>query len=348
MSITNEDLAPLMNRPAVDPAPRPPILPAVQPPSQADPKQCTAAPAVSVIIPTYNRAHLLNQALDSVAAQTFRDYEIIVIDDGSNDQTRDSMAGRREPICYHWQQNQGVAEARNHALRLTHSEYVAFLDSDDLWEPDFLQRAITRLREHPDEALVYTDFVSTDVDGKPLGGHRKTPHGGSVTARLFASTFIHTSAVVARAHIIRDAGGFDGRLTHNEDYDLWLRLSLRHKFGLIPEPLCRRRCHQFSLSRAGCQPETLLTKAELLDHFYQHNGGQEWISPEAARRRLGKLYYSAGKRFLKAHRPLAAVPILRRAIQLNPRRLRNYLWYLLAKAGGIRHQPPQHQPRASR
>jgi len=330
MSITDEHLVPIQNRAAVGPQSRSPILPAIQPLAQVDSKQRTAAPAVSVIIPTYNRAHLLNQALDSVAAQTFRDYEIIVIDDGSNDQTRDSVAGRREPIRYHWQANQGVAEARNHALRLTHSEFVAFLDSDDLWEPAFLQRAITRLREHPDEALVYTDFVSTDVDGKPLRGHRKTPHGGSVTASLFASTFIHTSAVVARAHIIRDAGGFDGRLTHNEDYDLWLRLSLRHRFGLIPEPLCRRRCHPFSLSRAGCQPETLLTKAELLDSFYQHGGGREWISPKTARRRLGKLYYTAGKRFLKAHRPREAVPILRRAIQLNPLRLRNYLWYLLA------------------
>jgi len=341
MSITDEHLVPIQNRPAIAPSPRPAVLPAILPPQQVDSKQRTAAPAVSVIIPTYNRAQLLNQALDSVAAQTFRDYEVIVIDDGSNDQTCDSVAGRREPILYHWQPNQGVAEARNHALRLTHSEFVAFLDSDDLWESEFLQRAVTRLREQPDEALVYTDFVSTDVDGKPLRGHRKTVYGGNVTARLFASTFIHTSAVVARAHIIRDAGGFDGRLTHNEDYDLWLRLSLRHKFGLIAEPLCRRRCHPFSLSRAGCQPETLLTKAELLERFYQHANGSELISQVAARRRLGKLYYTAGKRFLKAHRPHEAVPILRRAIRLNPRRLRNWLWYLLAEVSASRRPAPQ-------
>ncbi len=298
------------------------------------------APAVSVIIPTYNRAHLLGEALDSVAAQTFRDYEIIVVDDGSNDQTRELIARRPEPIRYVWQHNQGVAEARNHALRLTHSEFVAFLDSDDLWEPTFLARAVERLRSHPDEALVYTDFVSTDAVGTALRGHRKKPHGGEVTAELFASTFIHTSAVVARAHLVRDAGGFDGRLTHNEDYDLWLRLSLRNRFGLIDEPLCRRRCHPSSLSRDGCQPETLLTKARLLDHFYREGGGRERISAKLARRRLSKLYYSAGKRFLKDHRPHEALPLLRKAIELDPARPRPRFWHLLAGIAALWHRAP--------
>src|SRR5687768_16656732 len=175
--------------------------------------------AVSVVIPTYNRAALLGASLDSVAAQTFQDYEIIVIDDGSEDCTREQIEARNQPIRYLWQRNQGVSEARNHALRVTKSEFVAFLDSDDLWKPTFLERTVGRLREHPNEALVYTDFISTDSVGRKIRGHRKKPHGGDVTADLFASTFIHTSAVVARTAIVRDAGGFDGRLTHNEDYD---------------------------------------------------------------------------------------------------------------------------------
>jgi glycosyltransferase involved in cell wall biosynthesis len=327
-----------------------PAFPDVQPAAAPAPRSSGACvPAVSVVIPTYNRVQLLSEALDSVAAQTFRDYEIIIIDDGSADQTREAVEQRKEPIRYAWQRNQGVSEARNHALRLTHSEFVAFLDSDDLWEPTFLERAIERLRAHPDEALVYTDFVSTDASGvRRIRGHRKTPRGGSVTAELFASTFIHTSAVVARAHIVRDAGGFDGRLTHNEDYDLWLRLSVRHRFGLIDEPLCRRRCHPSSLSRDGCQPETLQTKAELLERFYTANGEQARIAAALAHHRLAKLYYAAGKRFLKHRRPHEALPLLRRALQLHPTRARTWFWAFLAEVSTTFHPAPQRRLQPNR
>ncbi len=284
------------------------------------------APAVSVIIPTYNRAELLPQTLDSVAAQTFDDHEIIVVDDGSDDGTRELIDHRGEAIHYLWQPNQGVSEARNHALRITRAEYVAFLDSDDAWQPTFLEKAVARLRAYPDEALVYSDFVSMDAKGRQLRGHRKTPHGGDVTARLFASTFIHTSAVVMRADIIRSAGGFDGRLTHNEDYDLWLRLSLRYRFGLIPEPLCLRRCHPVSLSRDGCSSDILLRKAELLQQFYEQGGGADRIDTDLARARLAKLYYTAGKAYLRDKRPERAVACLRDSLKFQPTRAKTWLW----------------------
>lgn len=282
--------------------------------------------AVCVIIPTYNRAAMLAATLDSVAAQTFQDYEIIVVDDGSEDDTRQVVSTRSERIRYIWQPNQGVAEARNHALREVHSEFVAFLDSDDLWAPTFLERTVERLRAHPDEALVFTDFVSTDGGGRLLRGHRKRPHQGEVTAELFASTFIHTSAVVARAWTIRDAGGFNGRLTHNEDYDLWLRLSLRHRFGLISEPLCRRRCHNNSLSHNGCTPDVLLRKAELLQRFFEAGGGRTKIPEELARRRLAKLYYTAGKAFVRGGRSREAGNVLHRSLQLEPHGMKTWLW----------------------
>ena len=284
-------------------------------------------PAVSVIVPTYNRADLLAASLDSVTRQTFTNYEIIVVDDGSNDHTREMIAARTQRIRYLWQKNQGVSEARNHALRIVHSEFVAFLDSDDLWQPGFLEATVGRLRTHPNEALVYSDFISTRANGRPLRGHRKRHFGGDVTEKLFASTFIHTSAVVARSAIVRDAGGFDGRLTHNEDYDLWLRLSLRHKFGLIPEPLCLRRCHHDSLSRKHCSPDDLLRKARLLEHFH-HNGGGEKVAEHIAKRRIAKLYYSAAKAFLRTGDPQQARHLLRHSLQYNPRNLKTYLWYL--------------------
>ncbi len=293
-----------------------------------------ARAAVSVIIPTYNRLELLKASLASVAAQTFREYEVIVVDDGSTDGTADYLAAHWPEVRCLRQENQGAAEARNHGLREVHSEFVAFLDSDDRWEPDFLAATVAELRRSPETALVYTNFVSTDENGRVLPGHRKRHYAGDVTARLFGSTFIHTSAVVARAHTIRDAGGFDGRLTHNEDYDLWLRLSLRHRFGLIDRPLCLRRCTRDGLSRNGCGPETLLRKAVLLEDFYDHRGGKRKIDPATARHRLARVYYTAGKAFLKAGRPAEACSALRRSMTFIPTRPRTWFWYLCARLSG--------------
>ena len=302
-------------------------------PAVLEPPDKNRVPSVSVIIPTYNRKELLAATLDSVAAQTFTDYEIIVVDDGSEDGTREFIAARDQKIRYLWQENQGVAEARNHALRENHSQYVAFLDSDDMWKPTFLERAIARLREHPEEALVFADFLSIDANGKVLRGHRKTPCAGDITEALFASTFIHTSAVVARSNIVRDAGGFDGRLTHNEDYDLWLRLSLRHRFGLVAEPLCLRRCHFNSLSRKGCSANILLRKAELLQRFYENGGGKSKIPADLAEQRLAKIYYTAAKTYLREGAAHKACQIFRESMRYDNARLKTWLWCVCA---GIR------------
>lgn len=284
-------------------------------------------PAVSVIIPTYDRVGLLGAALDSVAAQTFQDFEIVIVDDGSTDGTREYVASRSEQIRYLWQPNQGVAEARNHGLRVIHPEFVAFLDSDDLWQPTFLQETVGLLRQDPSLALVYTRFTSTNTAGRVLSGHNKVPFSGDVTLRLFASTFIHTSAVVARSHVIRDAGGFDGRLSHNEDYDLWLRLSLRHRFGLISEPLCIRRCHPESLAHNGCTPDVLLRKANLLHRFYEQGGGKPKINSDVASSRLAKVYYTAGKALCRAGKPREAREALRQSLEFDRSRFKTWLWY---------------------
>ncbi|MHC4443523.1 MAG: glycosyltransferase [Planctomycetota bacterium] len=300
------------------------------PPAVLETPDENRVPSVSVIIPTYNRKELLADTLESVAAQTFKDYEIIVVDDGSDDGTREFIAGRDQKIRYLWQENQGVAEARNHALRVNTSKYVAFLDSDDLWKPTFLERAVSRIHEHPEEALVFTDFVSIDTNKKVLRGHRKIPCSGDITEALFASTFIHTSAVVARSSIVRDAGGFDGRLTHNEDYDLWLRLSVRYRFGLVAEPLCLRRCHFNSLSRKGCSANILLRKAELLQRFYEKGGGKSKIPADKAAKRLAKLYYTAAKTYLREGAAHKACQIFHESIRYDNARFKTWLWYMCA------------------
>ncbi|MFQ6048648.1 MAG: glycosyltransferase family 2 protein [Phycisphaerae bacterium] len=167
-----------------------------------------ARPTVSVIIPTFNRLQWLGQALDSVAAQQFADYETVVVDDGSDDGTDQMIAARPEPIRYFWQPNQGAARARNRGIAEARGRFVAFLDSDDLWLPRYLQACVSLLRQKPDLAMVYCDFACVDADGRPLKGHHKRQYAGDVIEQLFASIFIQTSCVTARRDVIVQAGGF--------------------------------------------------------------------------------------------------------------------------------------------
>ncbi|HUW82368.1 MAG TPA: glycosyltransferase family A protein [Phycisphaerae bacterium] len=256
-----------------------------------------ADPLVTIVIPTYNRADLLAETLDSVSAQTFRDYEIIVVDDGSTDHTAQMIARRSEPIRYFRQRNEGASSARNHGLREARGSLVAFLDSDDLWLPEYLQACVELLRQRDELAMVYCDFTCIGETGQPVNGHRKVQHDGDVVERLFASTFVHTSCVTARKSVVLDAAGFDESLPTNEDYDLWLRLALQYPFGLVSRVLCKRRTHRCSLSRNG-RSGNLLRKTALLEDFY-HRYGDGRIGRRIAHRRLGKVHYSAGKSLLK-------------------------------------------------
>ncbi len=289
-----------------------------------------AEPLVSVIIPTFNRCELLAEALDSVAAQTFGDYEIVVIDDGSTDQTEHMVNSRSEPIRYFRQHNQGVAAARNHALQQAGGSLVAFLDSDDLWEPRYLEACVALLEREPEMAMVYCDFISMDVAGRTISGHRKVQHGGYVLEQLFASIFIHTSCVTARRQIVLEAGGFNQDLPTNEDYDLWLRLAVQYPFGLVNEPLCRRRTHRRSLSRNGL-PANLTLKAQLLENFYRRHGSEK-ISPTVAARRLAKVNYSAAKVLFKAGQFQQANQLLKRSLLHRPGQPKSWSFYLLSKA----------------
>jgi len=286
-------------------------------------------PMVSVIMPTYNRADYLPQTLDSLRAQTMQNYELLIIDDGSTDGTADLIRSRPEPIRYFWQENAGPAAARNRGLKEARGQLVAFLDSDDLWRPRFLEAMTDSLTHHPDLDVAFCKFETIDDQGRVLRGHYKKPHAGQITEPLFASTFITTPSVVARLQVIRNAGGLNPALLTNEDYDLWLRLSLHHRFGYVDEPLCLRRSHPGTQSRNG-SPVPLIRKAQLLEGFLCEHGESAGIGTNLAHRRLAKVYRSAGKSSLRTHQYAQAREMFRRSLAYRPAAPRVWMRYLLA------------------
>lgn len=203
-----------------------------------------AAPRVSVIIATYNRAGTVVEAIDSVLRQSFCDLEIIVADDGSSDDTAERIAAIEGPIRYLCLPHSGwIGRVRNHGLRHARGELIAFLDDDDCWEPEKLARQVALLDADPAVGLVYTGFSILGEDGSvhvPDLAPWQTA-SGPLFDRLLRGCFIHPSTVLVPRALLERAGGFDERRTPCEDYDLLLRLAPLTRGACIPEPLAQLR-----------------------------------------------------------------------------------------------------------
>ena len=199
------------------------------------------APLVSVIIPTYNRADLVRQALASVKAQTYRDFEIVVVDDGGTDGTYEVLSADRELRVLRHPDRRGVSAARNLGVAEARGEWLAFLDSDDLWLPDKLARQISWLESQPELLICQTDetWVRRGVRVNKPAAHRKV--AGRIFLPSLARCMISPSAVILNRRLLQDHGAFDATLPAAEDYDLWLRLTWRYEVGLVDEPLVIKR-----------------------------------------------------------------------------------------------------------
>jgi len=257
-------------------------------------------PLVSVIIPVYNRRRMLVDALRSVAEQTFRDYEVIVVDDGSSEDL--SGAWNDLPLDVHYIkiEHSGVAAARNRGLDAAVGRYVAFLDSDDTWMPRHLEAAIATLERDDRFGLAYHPSLEVGPDGTPVRRGRLVEYpSGRVVGALFAYDFIPTSSVVCRRVLFDRAGRFDSAVVPSEDYDMWLRLSLLCQFAAIPEPLAVRRLHAGGISRVH-RVRNEVVRALMKERFYLSLGGRDAIPPRLARPVLAKAFYRAGRRLVQA------------------------------------------------
>ena len=207
--------------------------------------------SVSVVIPTYNRWPMVGEAVDSVLAQTVSDFELIVVDDGSTDETPRRLPDYGARLTVVTQSRRGVAAARNLGARRASGTYLAFLDSDDLWHPRKLGRQLDFMEHNPEVGICQTDeiWIRNGVRVNPRNRHRK-PSGDIFRASL-ELCLMSPSAVMMRRELFERAGGFDESLAVCEDYDLWLRISKDTPVPLIPEALVTRRGgHADQLSRS--------------------------------------------------------------------------------------------------
>jgi len=193
--------------------------------------------SISVIIPTHNRAHLLPRALDSVLNQTKRAEEIVIVDDGSTDDTSDLIQSNYPEVITLHQSNRGVSAARNRGIREASGEWLAFLDSDDEWLADKLERQMAALGEHPETKVCHTDeiWIRCGRRVNPMKKHAK--HGGWIFRKCLALCCISPSSVLIHRSVFSDVGQFDESLPACEDYDLWLRVTARYPVLYLPEKL---------------------------------------------------------------------------------------------------------------
>jgi len=207
-------------------------------------------PQVSVIIPTYNRAWIIEEAIHSVLAQDYTEFELIVVDDGSTDQTFDVLESYRNDIKVLSQKNKGVSAARNRGIAEASGKFIAFLDSDDLWLSQKLSVQIDFFNQTPDALICQTEevWIRNGFRVNPKKRHKKP--SGMIFKPSLKLCLVSPSAVMIRRRLFDRVGGFDETLPACEDYDLWLRISCRFPIHLIDTPLIiKRGGHDDQLSK---------------------------------------------------------------------------------------------------
>ncbi len=256
---------------------------------------------VSVIITTYNRARFAEEAIKSVLAQSFKNYEIILVDDGSADETEKIL--ETYPLKYVRQKHTGISRARNRGIAESHGKFVCFLDSDDLWLKDKLKIQRYFMEKNSGCPLCYTDEI-WKRNGKNL--NRKKIHekgGGDIFRECLRLCIISPSSAMIRREIL-GVEAFDEKMPVCEDYDLWLRISSAYEIGYIPEKLIIKR---------GGHPDQLSRKYPVMDRFRIYSIKKllkKFLKPhlrETARRELERKCGIVSSGALKRGRIIAAL-----------------------------------------
>ena len=273
-------------------------------------------PLVSVVIPAYNQARYLTEALQSAIAQTLGDLEIILVDDGSTDQTVQIVKGINDPrLRYIYQENRGLSAARNTGIRNSGGEYLTFLDSDDQFLPSKLELLTRALQNHPESGIAAGQAIPIDDQGNRIGKIFDKPLPDDPTELLLGNP-LHVGSVLLRRSWQQKVGYFDESLRSYEDWDMWLRLAFAGCRSLwVAKPVSLYRFHSAQMTRLGRQ----MTEATftVLDKFLaQPDLPQTWASRKEAAYSRAHLR-AAAQAYLAKDFELACSH-LHNAVRLNP------------------------------
>lgn len=227
-------------------------------PDAEDKKDWTVRPKVSVLVAVHNGARYLRQALESIHNQTYQDFEVVVVDDGSTDETPDVLLEMkdRRTIVYRHAENQGLTHSLNVGLRLCRGEYVARMDADDLSAPQRFARQVEFLDRHCDVALVGSSYHQIDAAGK-VAAHIEVPsEDGAIRERLKRKNCFGHGTVMIRRNVLIECGGYNEKYVRAQDYDLWLRIAETHRMANLCESLYFWRRTDECISRANKQEQS--------------------------------------------------------------------------------------------
>jgi glycosyltransferase involved in cell wall biosynthesis len=277
------------------------------------------SPFVSVIIPTFNRLELLKETVASVRNQTFRDFEIIVVDDGCSDGTGEWLGFQPDLRALH-QSNSGIAASRNNGAAAARGAWLAFLDHDDLWDREKLQAQVEFVKENPEVALVAARHVRLGKNFRRAGQPRWTK--GDLFVQEYSGSFIHTSSVMIRRDVFEEIGGFPTQYRFADEFDVWLKIASAHPIAYVDAPLVFIRFYESNTShnRIGVRTDTY--------DILMKNYDPQRIPRRVFLRTLSDHDISFGRAYLNAGDPHEALKWFRNSVKRTPLRLRSWRYYL--------------------
>ena len=300
-------------------------------------------PGVSVVIPTYNRADLLPEALDSVLAQDWPELEIVVVDDGSTDETSDLLTDyelrRPEAMRVIRQENAGESAARNAGISAARHEYVALLDSDNRWAPGKLRRQMALFEADPRVDFTFTAYTNFGASDELVALGRWDESRDYAIEQLLIGCCINTSTVVAKRSCLLDSGLFDRSLQCCQDHDLWLRIAARGRhIRYLPESLTEYRVHAGGVS-SDAKLVSANTERVFLRLFESGSLPDRFQVDRAFY--ISRCYLNSAARYLSAGDGRQAAAALRRAVRARPASIRPGWLRMYAKAAWLTLKPPR-------
>lgn len=282
-------------------------------------------PKVSVIIPTYNQGKFITATIESVLNQTYRDFEIVVVIDGSTDDTKLRLEKFGNKIKIIEQERSERAVARNNGVKHSSGEYIAFVDSDDIWKPEKLEVQIPVLEEKKEIAVVYSACERIDEYGNKIKTAERQTQGysGNISKKLLLRNFVVSATPVVRREIFEKSGGFITKYVPYEDWELWIRLSAYGNFMFINSPLASYRIHPLQTVKLVTAEKIEQVTNSLLNDSFKLTAINENIKSKSLG--LANLRYCYW--YLLAKKYETAKDKINTALKLNPEFLFDPRWY---------------------